>query len=101
MYVVNTVEASCKGNGARDLLLILPSISAVRLEVGTQSKLDEKTGNCHVNGAHDTPKLAGLVEKFIGKYVQCYDCGNPETEIIITSVDKDAHSQICCMWVCV
>lgn len=43
--------------------------------LGTQSKLDEKTGNCHVNGAHDTAMLAGLVEKFIGKYVQCFGCG--------------------------
>ncbi|KAG4914198.1 hypothetical protein JHK82_054780 [Glycine max] len=48
------------------------------------SKFDEKTGTSHVNGAHDTVKLAGLLENFIKKYVQCYGCGNPETEIIIT-----------------
>ncbi|KAE8683572.1 Eukaryotic translation initiation factor 5 [Hibiscus syriacus] len=53
-------------------------------ELGAQSKFDEKTGNSHVNGAHDTAKLAGLLENFIKKYVQCYGCGNPETEIIIT-----------------
>ncbi|KAI3803803.1 hypothetical protein L1987_31965 [Smallanthus sonchifolius] len=29
-------------------------------------------------------KLAGLLEIFIKKYVQCYGCGNPETEILIT-----------------
>ncbi|KAI3815338.1 hypothetical protein L1987_15003 [Smallanthus sonchifolius] len=27
---------------------------------------------------------AGLLENFIKKYVQCYGCGNPETEILIT-----------------
>lgn len=53
-------------------------------ELGAQSKFDEKTGISLVNGAHDTPKLAGLLENFIKKYVQCYGCGNPETEIIIT-----------------
>ncbi|KAL0365841.1 UNVERIFIED_CONTAM: putative eukaryotic translation initiation factor 5-2 [Sesamum radiatum] len=53
-------------------------------ELGAQSKFDEKTGTSHVNGAHDTSKLAGLLENFIKKFVQCYGCGNPETEIIIT-----------------
>ncbi|MCO5604687.1 hypothetical protein L7F22_058857 [Adiantum nelumboides] len=53
-------------------------------ELGAQSKFDEKTGTSIVNGAHDTAKLAGLLENFIKKYVQCYGCGNPETEIIIT-----------------
>ncbi|GAA0187365.1 translation initiation factor [Lithospermum erythrorhizon] len=53
-------------------------------ELGAQSKFDEKTGTSLVNGSHDTPKLAGLLENFIKKYVQCYGCGNPETEIVIT-----------------
>ncbi|XP_073115382.1 eukaryotic translation initiation factor 5-like [Elaeis guineensis] len=53
-------------------------------ELGAQSKFDEKAGTSLVNGAHDTVKLAGLLENFIKKYVQCYGCGNPETEIIIT-----------------
>uniref|UniRef100_A0A1J3DKE2 Putative eukaryotic translation initiation factor 5-2 n=1 Tax=Noccaea caerulescens TaxID=107243 RepID=A0A1J3DKE2_NOCCA len=53
-------------------------------ELGAQSKFDEKTGTSLVNGAHNTSKLAALLEIFIKKYVQCYGCGNPETEIIIT-----------------
>ena len=53
-------------------------------ELGAQSKFDEKTGTSLVNGAHETAKLAGLLENFIKKYVQCYGCGNPETEIVIT-----------------
>ncbi|CAF2179268.1 probable eukaryotic translation initiation factor 5-2 [Brassica napus] len=53
-------------------------------ELGAQSKFDEKTGTSLVNGAHSTSKLAGLLEVFIKKYVQCYGCGNPETEIVIT-----------------
>lgn len=53
-------------------------------EHGAQIKFDEKTGISLVNGAHDTAKLAGLLENFIKKYVQCYGCRNPETEIIIS-----------------
>ncbi|KAL6201460.1 hypothetical protein ACLB2K_025174 [Fragaria x ananassa] len=53
-------------------------------ELGAQSKFDHKNKTCYVNGAHDTAKLAGHLENFIEKYVQCYRCGNPETEIIIT-----------------
>ncbi|RZC72174.1 hypothetical protein C5167_035342 [Papaver somniferum] len=53
-------------------------------ELGAQSKFDEKTGVALVNGAHDTAKLAGLLDNFIKKFVQCYGCGNPETEVIIT-----------------
>ncbi|KAL4568868.1 hypothetical protein LXL04_024485 [Taraxacum kok-saghyz] len=53
-------------------------------ELGAQSKFDEKTGVSLVNGAHDTSKLASLLENFIKKYVQCYGCGNPETEVLIT-----------------
>ncbi|XP_071710109.1 eukaryotic translation initiation factor 5-like [Rutidosis leptorrhynchoides] len=53
-------------------------------ELGAQSKFDGKTGVSLVNGSHDTAKLAGLLENFIKKYVQCYGCGNPETEILIT-----------------
>nr|XP_020155079.2 LOW QUALITY PROTEIN: eukaryotic translation initiation factor 5 [Aegilops tauschii subsp. strangulata] len=52
--------------------------------LGAQSTFDDKTGVCIVNGAHDTAKLAGLLENFINKYVQCYKCGNPETEVVIS-----------------
>lgn len=52
--------------------------------LGAQSKYDEKTLTSTVNGAHETSKLVQLLEIFIKKYVQCYGCGNPETEIVIT-----------------
>lgn len=56
-------------------------------ELGAQSKFDEKSGTSLVNGAHETTKLAGLLENFIKKYVQCHGCGNPETVIIITKTE--------------
>ncbi|KAK1377539.1 putative eukaryotic translation initiation factor 5-1 [Heracleum sosnowskyi] len=53
-------------------------------ELGAQFKYNVKTATSHVNGARDTAKLAGLLENFVKKYVQCYGRCNPETEIIMT-----------------
>ena len=53
-------------------------------ELGAQSKFDEKTGTSTVNGSHDNGKMVALLEVFIKKYVQCYGCGNPEIEILIS-----------------
>lgn len=52
-------------------------------ELGAQTKFDKKAGTSIVNGAHDSTKLAELLESFIKKYVQCYSCGNPETVVKI------------------
>ncbi|CAK0738548.1 hypothetical protein CVIRNUC_001058 [Coccomyxa viridis] len=52
-------------------------------ELGAQTKYDKKDGTSIVNGAHDTSKLCELLENFIKKYVQCYNCGNPETVVKI------------------
>mmetsp|Transcript_1313 Transcript_1313/g.2394 ORF Transcript_1313/g.2394 Transcript_1313/m.2394 type:complete len:256 (-) Transcript_1313:142-909(-) len=56
-------------------------------ELGAQSKFEDKSGTAIVNGAHDTSKLMQLLEGFIKRFVQCYACGNPETEIQITKND--------------
>ena len=52
-------------------------------ELGAQTKFDKAAGTSIVNGAHDTSKLVELLEQFIKKYVQCYNCGNPETVVKI------------------
>ena len=54
-------------------------------EFDAQSKFDEKTGTSTVNGSHNNGKMVALLEVFIKKYVQCYGCGNPETEILISN----------------
>ncbi|CAN6338297.1 unnamed protein product [Urochloa humidicola] len=51
-------------------------------ELGAKTKFEQRTSS--VNGAHDTVKLAGLLDNFINKFVQCYGCGNPETKILIS-----------------
>lgn len=50
-------------------------------ELGAQTNFDKKTGTSIVNGAHDAKKLSEVLEIFIKKYVQCYNCGNPETVV--------------------
>ncbi|KAG8082438.1 hypothetical protein GUJ93_ZPchr0014g46894 [Zizania palustris] len=70
-------------------------------ELGAQSKFDEKTGISLVNGAHDTAKLAGLLENFIKKYVQCYGCGNPETEVLISKTQMISLKCAACGFVSV
>ncbi|KAG2486162.1 hypothetical protein HYH03_015126 [Edaphochlamys debaryana] len=52
-------------------------------ELGAQTNFDKSSGTSIVNGAHDTRKLSELLEAFINKYVCCYSCKNPETQIKI------------------
>ncbi|PNW81558.1 hypothetical protein CHLRE_06g251600v5 [Chlamydomonas reinhardtii] len=52
-------------------------------ELGAQTNFDKASGTSIVNGAHDTRKLSELLEVFIKKYVCCYSCNNPETQIKI------------------
>ncbi len=49
--------------------------------------------NCFCRaGAHDSAKLDSLLELFIKKYVQCHQCGNPETRI---KIRKDMIHLMC------
>mmetsp|Transcript_15819 Transcript_15819/g.51823 ORF Transcript_15819/g.51823 Transcript_15819/m.51823 type:complete len:429 (+) Transcript_15819:101-1387(+) len=53
-------------------------------ELGAQSKFEEKSGLAIVNGAHEQKKLSGMLEGFIKRFVQCGECGNPETIMEVT-----------------
>lgn len=53
-------------------------------ELGSIVHCDDKTGRYIVNGAHDADKLATLLDTFIGKFVLCTSCDNPETEITVS-----------------
>ena len=61
-----------------------------------QSRFEEKTNTLIVNGSHETVKLSGLLEIFIKKYVQCYGCGNPETEILISKSQMVSLKCVAC-----
>eukprot|EP00216_Chloropicon_sp_CCMP2111_P006180 CAMPEP_0198239150 /NCGR_PEP_ID=MMETSP1446-20131203/4651_1 /TAXON_ID=1461542 ORGANISM="Unidentified sp, Strain CCMP2111" /NCGR_SAMPLE_ID=MMETSP1446 /ASSEMBLY_ACC=CAM_ASM_001112 /LENGTH=358 /DNA_ID=CAMNT_0043921701 /DNA_START=505 /DNA_END=1581 /DNA_ORIENTATION=- len=62
-------------------------------ELGAQTKYDDASGLSIVNGAHDSHTLAGVLEGFIKKFVQCYSCGNPETLI---EIDKRDYITLTC-----
>ena len=53
-------------------------------ELGAQTKFEEASGLAIVNGAHETHRLSALLEGFIKRFVQCGQCNNPETEIMLT-----------------
>ncbi|CAN6333932.1 unnamed protein product [Urochloa humidicola] len=61
-------------------------------ELGAKTTFGQRTSI--VNGAHDTANLAGLLDNFIKKFVQCYGCGNPETKILIS--DKTPEVSLKC-----
>ncbi|KCV71183.1 translation initiation factor 5 [Fonticula alba] len=53
-------------------------------ELGAQTSIDEKTARYIVNGAHQTSKLADILDIFIKRFVLCPSCSNPETAVTIT-----------------
>jgi len=46
-----------------------------------------------VNGAHETNRLTQLLEGFIKRFVQCGQCNNPETDIVLTK--KETIELVC------
>lgn len=57
-------------------------------ELGAQSKYDEATETCIVNGNHSAQQLSETLEGFIKRFVCCYACGNPETVVGITKQEN-------------
>lgn len=84
-----------RGNGIKT---VIPNMEAVAIalgrepeyatkwfgcELGAQSRYDSKQGAATVNGAHDQPVIAELLNGFITKYVLCAKCGLPETDMLV------------------
>ena len=62
-------------------------------ELGAQTKFEEASGLAIVNGAHETNRLTQLLEGFIKRFVQCGQCNNPETDIVLTK--KETIELVC------
>ena len=56
-----------------------------------QSRFEEKTNTLIVNGSHEL-----WMWIFITKNVQCYGCGNPETEILISKSQMISLKCVAC-----
>ena len=47
-------------------------------------------------GAHEVGKLNELLEAFTKKYVQCHQCGNPETRVRIKKENIHLKCKVWC-----
>lgn len=84
-----------KGNGIKTVIVNLSSVaqSLARppsyvikyfgFELGAQTNTDPKDDRWIINGAHEASKLQDHLDGFIGKFVLCKKCKNPETEVNI------------------
>jgi translation initiation factor 5 len=58
-------------------------------ELGCQSKYERGIDCAFVTGAHDTPKLVGLLDKFIELFVCCPKCNLPEIRWDVNSEKEE------------
>merc|ERR1719357_1397354 len=81
-----------RGNGIKTLVVNMVDVAKALhiqpayttkffgIELGAQSKFEKKTDRAIVNGAHDAPDLAVVLNKFIEMYILCQTCGLPELD---------------------
>ncbi|KAK4115362.1 hypothetical protein N656DRAFT_703552 [Canariomyces notabilis] len=84
-----------KGNGIKTVVVNLSGVaqSLARpgaylikyfgFELGAQTNIDPPDDRWIINGAHEASKLQELLDGFIGKFVLCKKCKNPETAVEI------------------
>lgn len=100
--VIAKVEG--KGNGVKT---VIPNMSDIAkaldrppsyptkyfgIELGAQTKMDEKNDRYIVNGAFTSEDLQSHLDGFIQKFVLCPSCENPETDL---QVSKKNIRQVC------
>ncbi|KAJ3004365.1 UNVERIFIED_CONTAM: Eukaryotic translation initiation factor 5A-1, partial [Siphonaria sp. JEL0065] len=89
--IISKIEG--KGNGIKTVIPNMADVSKALsrppayatkyfgIELGAQTKVEEKTDRYIVNGAHDANKLQQVLDGFINKFVLCPSCKNPETDL--------------------
>ncbi|KAF2481266.1 domain found in IF2B/IF5-domain-containing protein [Neohortaea acidophila] len=93
-----------KGNGIKTVIVNLSNVADnlarppsyvikyFGFELGAQTNIDPKDDRWIINGAHEASKLQDYLDGFIGKFVLCKDCKNPETVVQV----KDASITLDC-----
>lgn len=96
--LVTKVEG--RGNGIKTVIVNMVDIAKALhvdpgyptkffgIELGAQSKYNEATERAIVNGCHDQPDLAKLLEKFIDIFVLCPACRLPEIKMVVKKTVK-------------
>jgi len=96
-YKMPHIEAKIesRGNGIKTLVPNIQKVSQaifrpasytinyLGFKLGALCRIDEKHDRYTLMGAHDASRLQKLIYKFIGDYVLCPDCKNPETALQI------------------
>lgn len=89
--LVTKVEG--RGNGIKTVVVNMTDIAKALhvdpgyptkffgIELGAQSKYNKKTERAIVNGCHNAPDLAKILEKFIQVFVLCPTCRLPEIKM--------------------
>jgi translation initiation factor 5 len=63
--------------------VFLDVIKYFGFELGAQTNTNPSDDRWIINGAHEASKLQDYLDGFIGKFVLCKMCKNPETDIVI------------------
>lgn len=102
MPVVST-KIEGRGNGIKTVLVNVAEIGRcvskppehltkfLSYELGAQCIIDEKNGKYIVNGAHERDKVQEYIYAFIGQFVLCKACRNPETVLFCRPSRKHVY----------
>ncbi|KAI9864119.1 MAG: hypothetical protein M1813_003436 [Trichoglossum hirsutum] len=84
-----------KGNGIKTVIVNLSGVAQslsrppsyvikyFGFELGAQTNTNPSDDRWIINGAHEASKLQDYLDGFIGKFVLCKKCKNPETDVVI------------------
>uniref|UniRef100_A0A671TFF6 Eukaryotic translation initiation factor 5 n=1 Tax=Sinocyclocheilus anshuiensis TaxID=1608454 RepID=A0A671TFF6_9TELE len=82
-----------KGNGIKTVIVNMVDVAKALnrpptyptkyfgCELGAQTQFDAKNDRYIVNGSHEANKLQDMLDGFIHKFVLCFECDNPETDL--------------------
>jgi translation initiation factor 5 len=94
-----------KGNGIKTVIVNMVEIAKslnrppmyptkfFGCEIGAQTQFDQKNERYIVNGSHDAHKLQDMLDGFIKKFVLCPECGNPETNLVVSQKRQMVNQQ--------
>ena len=89
------VKIEGRGNGIKTVLVNIVDVAKALerppayickffgCELGAQTQSDGKNDRYIVNGLHERETFQRLLDVFVGKFVLCTNCKNPETDLVV------------------
>lgn len=56
-------------------------------ELGVAATIDNPPGLYCITGCYDVSELIEIINKFIRKFIECYKCGYPQTQLIVSETN--------------